>query len=616
MEAKHGYDEQGVKVEKDGKEYTLHQYAEFSLTPAEMVRDILTASVINQSTNPLEVLNEMAKAEIFSKDPFVKKILRGGSAADKVRYNLTRAIDILCQNRVFLKLDGFIISSTTSERLNVLALNYNCTGEDGKPLFRPIREQDGEVLAEDISAQDALPLSVLKYADREERFFLFGYMENSLILQKYYQANVALPDENPQNELEFGEPTSPQRVVELATVSVPIIPTARAESLEWFSLPKLIAYIGQFATSLDVQTKYMLNFLFPYDKYTPKKKEEKKQKEQEARFRTPPYVVHSHDAFSNAMPEVSREETIQRKLIAKKNEYLANKRLSKDLFASISYTIENPRQLQDILVDGKLSFFAFDKAVLDAAASWAETQTDKDGNPLPLEFSDLERLLCFDVDRKVPKDKKTQETDVTTQEQKGSPLLRRIGEALLKLESTLTKITLDEAIRNGLTPPKGMKDGELIGRLLEFRILKEKDSNGEERKFVIITKSPILATYAQSLGQVSRLDKELLEVRGVNNTPENLSLKYYLLSRVDAMKGNPTLSRKILYSTMFPACEITFSENPEDAKRERIRCRERVEKILKHFKMKGFIQGFEETKDPNGRIDGVELDVPKNGDNK
>ena len=109
--------------------------------------------------------------------------------------------------------------------------------------------------------------------------------------------------------------------------------------------------------------------------------------------------------------------------------------------------------------------------------------------------------------------------------------------------------------------------------------------NGQELDGYSVIEEPILYRYAKQVGQLSTIDRKLLDVP-VNNTEVNIILKNDLLERIDTMKKRKDFSRNISFDTLYKLAGVG-----EDRK-ERERIRTAVEKMLNAWKKDGFISGY------------------------
>ena len=83
----------------------------------------------------------------------------------------------------------------------------------------------------------------------------------------------------------------------------------------------------------------------------------------------------------------------------------------------------------------------------------------------------------------------------------------------------------------------------------------------------------------------------------VNNTPENIELKGYLLRRITSIKNpNSKLSSVIRYDALYEYLGVTAS-NETALKKKRKEIRDRVKEILNFWIHEAFIKGYTEEKE-------------------
>lgn len=175
---------------------------------------------------------------------------------------------------------------------------------------------------------------------------------------------------------------------------------------------------------------------------------------------------------------------------------------------------------------------------------------------------------------------------------------------------TSARITIDAKdelknyAQNGdTTKRKYMYHGHLIaGEFITNASINGTPVDGCLRVF----RTPVLYEYAGVKKQVATLDIKLLDTP-VNNNPENMMLKDYLIERILGMKGS-SLSRNILYSSIYE--EMGLIDGDTDAlKTPRKRIRDITKKMLGSWKEKGFISDFEEVTD-KGELRHIAIELP------
>ena len=132
--------------------------------------------------------------------------------------------------------------------------------------------------------------------------------------------------------------------------------------------------------------------------------------------------------------------------------------------------------------------------------------------------------------------------------------------------------------------------------LLPIEIIKNCDNiviNGQKIDNVIhIFREPPLLTFAKERKQVTNQERKLLQVP-ISITEINLLIRDYLIDRICWMKnGKSTISRKILYKTVYENCKLKDAYS-----KKLLRAKESIKKCLEHYKSCDFIKGYSESKD-------------------
>lgn len=104
-----------------------------------------------------------------------------------------------------------------------------------------------------------------------------------------------------------------------------------------------------------------------------------------------------------------------------------------------------------------------------------------------------------------------------------------------------------------------------------------------------VLEKPIIYAYSQHNNQIISVPIELLNGKGyLNNTPEVIVTRQYLIRRIAVMKTDSKQSNRILLEKVYLELDL---ENPTKEKAKKIRGS--IEKILTKFKDEKFIKGFE-----------------------
>lgn len=113
---------------------------------------------------------------------------------------------------------------------------------------------------------------------------------------------------------------------------------------------------------------------------------------------------------------------------------------------------------------------------------------------------------------------------------------------------------------------------------------------GKEMRGYKSLKTPALLTYSKAIGQMSSIDRNLLDIN-LNNTPKNIILKNNIIRRIERMKNPRTkTSHNIKIDTLFSACQIKGSK--DDLKRDR----NTVFRILESLVDKKYIKSYKKNK--------------------
>lgn len=122
--------------------------------------------------------------------------------------------------------------------------------------------------------------------------------------------------------------------------------------------------------------------------------------------------------------------------------------------------------------------------------------------------------------------------------------------------------------------------------------------NGKDAEIIHIKSEPLLFNFARVRGEITTIDRKLLETpSGMNLTKQVIALQDYLIYQI-SLKNGPA-KRKLAYTTIEERCNI----KGKDAKR---RARGTVKDLLQDFKIKGFIVSWREYK-KDGKPEGVEI---------
>ena len=172
-----------------------------------------------------------------------------------------------------------------------------------------------------------------------------------------------------------------------------------------------------------------------------------------------------------------------------------------------------------------------------------------------------------------------------------TPAMRdEIIKSIDKLMGTIIEINASEEVKAGWR-----QEAEYKGALLPCKRVSKKDIriNGQEviDCIQLLGSSP-LYDYAKGINQISRASIDMLNAP-VNNTPENITLKGYLLRTITSMKSPKSKLKPVIrYDTIY---EYLGIENTDKMAKKRVR--DRTKEILNFWVNEGLITGFDEEKE-------------------
>lgn len=133
---------------------------------------------------------------------------------------------------------------------------------------------------------------------------------------------------------------------------------------------------------------------------------------------------------------------------------------------------------------------------------------------------------------------------------------------------------------------------EIGGILLPMRYL-ETEINGHRTLAIEILGESPLMTVAKVKKQLLTYDLSPLAISGQNNTPQVITVKNYLLRRIELMKQHK-MSSTILFETLYKECSLANA-----TKKQKQDVRKESKTILNSFKAGGVIKHFEFKKQGN-----------------
>lgn len=134
------------------------------------------------------------------------------------------------------------------------------------------------------------------------------------------------------------------------------------------------------------------------------------------------------------------------------------------------------------------------------------------------------------------------------------------------------------------------------GSLLPCKFI-EAEINGQKTLAIEILGESPLMTVAKAKQQLISYDNAPLAIAGQNNTPQLITIKGYLLRRIELMKSvkrKKGLNHSILFETLYRNCGL---EDASDSTKRN--ARKEIDEILSSFKADGVIKDFEYKREGN-----------------
>lgn len=177
----------------------------------------------------------------------------------------------------------------------------------------------------------------------------------------------------------------------------------------------------------------------------------------------------------------------------------------------------------------------------------------------------------------------------------GDPKARLTGKQAEAISDSITKCMYSRVIINADEEAKAYGfekfkyDGSLISGERVTATL-----NGNVLECLHLLRKPILYEYADKKNQIGRFDIKLLN-SPINKTEEIITLQGYLCRRILSMKGSSTLSKTIVYDTVYNQIGVEASSDGALRKKKN-KVRGQIKSILDFWKQEGFILGYCENK--------------------
>lgn len=140
----------------------------------------------------------------------------------------------------------------------------------------------------------------------------------------------------------------------------------------------------------------------------------------------------------------------------------------------------------------------------------------------------------------------------------------------------------------------GGKPERLVSTLLPCHYLQSSTINGKDTTIIYFDREPILLTVAKIKNcQLLTYDAKLLDVPHQQNTTMNISVKNYVMRRIQEIKLH-NLQPILTFDDIFEKCRLENSDN-----KKKLRAREIIIEFMEHLKKQSKIKNFELTKRGN-----------------
>lgn len=173
--------------------------------------------------------------------------------------------------------------------------------------------------------------------------------------------------------------------------------------------------------------------------------------------------------------------------------------------------------------------------------------------------------------------------------------VNEIKDSLYKLASTRVIIDATQIynLRGKDISPK------YNGYLLPLEWVENISINGQLTSAYMVVSEPVLYKYSSGLGQVINIPIEYFDIPKVQNTADNISIKYYVLKRLQDMKrpGRRTYkgANTMLLNAILKNSSLSHLISPgsdQGAKQKRSRVIKTIEQILSHQVEQGHIKNY------------------------
>lgn len=189
--------------------------------------------------------------------------------------------------------------------------------------------------------------------------------------------------------------------------------------------------------------------------------------------------------------------------------------------------------------------------------------------------------------------------------------IKRFYDNLVLLSHTY--ITIDASQQLVDYKDLGIAEVRFTGPFLPLDQMTVKQANGQVTScwHIISDEMPVLYRYSASLGQISKIDINLLNT-DVSETKYTTSIKLYLLRQINGMINGWRKNHKILYDSMFEQCGLNASEEISEASLRKTRNRlisQHIPAFCDYWVSMGFITGYKLHDGPKAK-DGLVVYLP------
>lgn len=177
---------------------------------------------------------------------------------------------------------------------------------------------------------------------------------------------------------------------------------------------------------------------------------------------------------------------------------------------------------------------------------------------------------------------------------KVTPLMReKVYKSLARLRHTSININAKNEFDKQLNTEARFEGALLPNEILSGMNIALNGAGNVHECIKILDKS-VLHRYAEGKRQISNMPVRMLDVKGINNTEENITIAHYLLRAYADMRNEKAKRNNIiLYETLYKYLGVN-GENEQTIRNKKGNIRKTVRAILNAWKKAGYLAGFEE----------------------